>query len=494
MRSQSKGLLALIYLVLLAVHASACATASVSPVVRPSSAPSQPVVPPAPPPAMDQDQFDGSKLYKAAFEAVRDHHIALVDSARRHKWAAEWEGKYTGTMALQTEEGTDEAIRAMLNSLGHRYDHHEDAGETRSSKEKAEGSLVGVGVIARLQGGEQLLKRLPKNVSAGQARSSPVVSSDHPVTIQELVEDGPAARAGLRVGDVLRQIDGQSLEGLTLHQAVEKLRGQQGTVVQITVARREMTGAQSQKTFSVNRRRVNFKVVNFRNFGDGIAHIKLSNFSSQHTLAEMSEALQRAAAGKGVIIDLRDNPGGRVAFAATIAANLLPKGTLVVLNHRKGETMMENRLILGKQLLIILLRSQAEPNKGRLIPQPRPELMIPKSMPMVVLVNERSASASELVSGALKYNRRAVVVGRTTRGKGVGQTVVQLPYGRQINVTSFEFLPGGRKINEVGVTPDVVVDESENGKGDKQLDAARRKIVQMLRDKNDTRRTKASGN
>jgi C-terminal processing protease CtpA/Prc len=158
----------------------------------------------------------------------------------------------------------------------------------------------------------------------------------------------------------------------------------------------------------------------------------------------------------------------------TMISHILPMGNVVTtINRVPGGGMGEIQVTLERDFMLQITDGQPAPGR-------RPPLLIPAEMPVIVLIDEGSASASEMLSGSLQVNHRAVIMGKPSHGKGVGQTVIPLSWGRQINVTSFEFRPGDKAMDWVGVIPDIEVDMPEGAKTDVQLDAATAKAKELI--------------
>ncbi len=432
------------------------------------------------PAAAAVEKFDGPTLYKAAFEAIRDNHILLADQAAREKWAAEWEHKFDKTKQLATEKSTDEAILQMMQSLGQRFDYFFDVDATKAEQEEVSAALVGIGATLKLKNIEDIIKSLPKGATKADAEAAMKVSAGHELMIEQPMEGGPAAQY-LKPGDVIVKVDGKAIDGMLMKDAISLIRGKENTDVEITVARTDDAGKTTELTFKITRKKVTVKVVHTKDLGNGISYIKLDNFMSQNATRELAEALTKAANGKGIILDLRNNPGGSLNAVLTMATYMLPEGTILVTHVRDGDQVVDQTVIAQKQFIIKMGPDDKDPSKTSVSIGDRPKLIVPENMPIVVLVNENSASASEILSGVLQHHKRAVIVGKPSHGKGVGQNVIDLPFGRRLHVTTFEFLPGGAKMDWIGIIPEVDVDQAtDNGKTDNQLDAAVSQIKQLI--------------
>ncbi len=254
------------------------------------------------------------------------------------------------------------------------------------------------------------------------------------VKVVSPIDDTPAAKAGMKPNDLIVAIDDASVTDMTLEEAVDKLRGPVGSQVKITVRRAQTD------PFQLTLTRADIKVdpVKYSLQGKDIGYIRITNFS-ERTSANVEAAykdLQGKASNKliGVVLDLRNNPGGLLDEAVSVSNDFLDKGDIVSI---KGRQNRDNR------------RFEAQPNHD-----------ITHGLPIVVLINGGSASASEIVSGALQDDHRAVVLGTQSFGKGSVQTVLPVKEsgGAMRLTTALYYTPSGRSIQGTGITPDVVVE------------------------------------
>ncbi len=252
---------------------------------------------------------------------------------------------------------------------------------------------------------------------------------DNMLTVIAPIEDTPAYKAGVKAGDKIIKIDGESTKDISLFDAVTKLRGPKGTSVTITIIRK---GLEKSKDITIVRDIIKIKSVKAKVVDDGIGYIKLLQFQ-QKTASDLKKALKDIDKEKinGLILDLRNNPGGLLKGSIDVVSQFLPSGKLVVyIKGRNGERTEFHTLN----------------NKNYY------------DFPMIVLVNEGSASASEIVAGALQDWGQAVVLGTQTFGKGSVQTVFPLNDGSGVRVTTARYYtPKGRSIQTTGITPDIIV-------------------------------------
>lgn len=252
---------------------------------------------------------------------------------------------------------------------------------------------------------------------------------DGVLTIVRPLPNSPAERAGIEAGDQVLEVDGQSLEGLDIMEAITLIRGPRGTDVRLLV-RRE--GLAEPFEVTVTRDRIEVQITEARMLDGDVAYLSLAEFnarSAQQVRAELRTLMGQNPSG--LILDLRNNPGGYLQMAIEVASEFLPRGTLVVTERQRGAPDRELRASRGGTALEI---------------------------PLVVLVNGGSASASEIVAGAIQDHERGILVGETTFGKGSVQQTHTLTDGSSLRVTIAKWvLPGGRILNGDGLEPDIVV-------------------------------------
>jgi len=254
---------------------------------------------------------------------------------------------------------------------------------------------------------------------------------DDILTVVSPIDGTPAYRAGLQPGDRIVKIDGLVTKDMQLSDAVKRMRGKPGTKVTISIVREGMTEA---KDFEITREQIRVHSVRTQDLGQGIAYIKLRQFQEQSS-HDMDQALEKFAKSgmKALVLDLRNNPGGLLTAAVEVTEKFVDDGKLVV--YTEGRVRNQN------------MRFSAHAKHPY------------SALPMVVLVNQGSASASEIVAGALQDYGRAMVVGTQSFGKGSVQTIIPLSDGSGLRLTTAKyFTPKGRSIHGKGITPDIVVE------------------------------------
>jgi carboxyl-terminal processing protease len=307
-----------------------------------------------------------------------------------------------------SKEDAYKAIREMLKKLDDQYTRFMDPEEFKSMQVDTSGELTGIGIQITQ---DEKTKKL---------------------TVISPIEDTPAFKAGILAKDIIIKIDGKSTEGMDTNQAVSMIRGEPGSSVKITILRNGQ-----QKEFDIKRARIEIHPVRYsvqNNPSGDIGYIRLNQFSA-NAAKEMREAIQSLEKKKvaGYILDLRSNPGGLLIASVEIARMWINQGDIVSTIDRQGEVSREQA------------NGRALTNK-----------------PLVVLVDGGSASASEIVSGALQDNKRAVLVGSQTFGKGLVQSVRGLDDGSGVAVTIARYhTPSGRDINKAGIHPDVEINLSD---------------------------------
>ena len=247
------------------------------------------------------------------------------------------------------------------------------------------------------------------------------------------IDDTPASKAGLKAGDYIVKIEGTQVQGKTLTEAVELMRGPVGSSLEITVRRK---GKKKAIIFNITREIIKVQSVKSKILNDSVGYIRLTSFN-ENSSQQIKKVISKFNKNKNLnsfILDLRNNPGGLLSQAIKISDFFLENGEIVSTKSRRAS---ENRKWFAK--------------KGDLI----------DGKSMIVLINYGSASASEIVAGALKDHKRAIIIGENSYGKGSVQSIIPLKNKGAIRLTiSKYYLPSGKSISEIGITPDIEVEES----------------------------------
>ena len=311
--------------------------------------------------------------------------------------------KNTGVTKKSLMQG---ALKGMMESLDDPHSVYFTKEEMRSFQEDIKGKYVGVGMVIQKKVGE-------------------------PLTVVSPVEDGPAYKAGIKPKDKIIEIDGESTYNLTSEEASKRLKGKANTTVKVKVFREvnKMT-----KIFELKRETIELKYVKSKMLDGGIGYLRLTQFGD-NVYPDMKKALEdlQAKGMKGLIFDLRSNPGGELGQSIKIASMFIEKGKIVSTRQKKGEESVYTR-------------------EGKYF----------GDLPMVVLINGGSASASEIVSGALKDHKRATLIGEKSFGKGSVQTLLPLPDGDGIKITIAKYYtPNGISIDGTGIEPDTKIEDKD---------------------------------
>jgi carboxyl-terminal processing protease len=313
------------------------------------------------------------------------------------------------------------AISGMVDALGDPHTAFVDPQIAKRINEDLSGSFEGIGATVEMNGGR--------------------------LTIVAPIKDTPAFKAGLKAGDVVLKVNDTVIQNMTVDEAIALIRGPKGSTVTLTIQR----GSQPAFTVNIVRDTIAIPEVESRMLDNNIAYVRLNEFSATAP-DDLRAALQQLLAQhpKALIFDLRNNPGGFLDAAVKIASEFIKQGNVVLIEKFKNGDQQEYKTDSGG---------------------------VATDIPMVLLVNEGSASASEILSGALKDYKRATIIGTTTYGKGSVQTPHQLSDGSQLRVTIAHFFsPQDHEIDGVGITPDIQVPDPTDAQTlqgqDPQLDRA----------------------
>ncbi len=347
-----------------------------------------------------------------------------VDQTNNEQNWARWRHKYDAS--IKTQEDAYVAIATMLASLNDPYTRFLDPKEFAEETSSIQGSLKGIGIQIAVKDGKLM-----------------VIAP---------LEGTPAERAGIIADDEILEIDGVSTKGITVDKAADKIRGKEGTSVNLLIKRKDNVP----KVYRVTRENIEIKSISQKTPLDTVVpqnmgYIKISSFLSRNLTKEFSNVLAHSLDKQGYIIDLRSNPGGLLDNAINISDMFLPGGVIVSTVDRDGYKVSQ-----------------------------RAARTVYTNKPLVVLINKGSASASEILSGALKDHGRAIIVGEKSFGKGLVQEVNHLPLNSGMNITIQKYLtPSGSDIHKKGITPDVVVELTEDNVKNKD-DVQLKKAIEVL--------------
>ena len=345
--------------------------------------------------------------------------------------------KYVDRAELDTQKMVFGAIEGMVKSIGDPFTAFLKKEESKRLQEDISGEFAGVGIEIGIR--------------------------DEVLTVIAPLEDTPAARAGIIAADKILEIDGESTAGIGLDEAVSKIRGRRGTKVALTISRK-LDGKEETKEVELIRDKIKIPTVKWGVIDSNIGHVRLFSFN-QVAEAEFDKAvseLKKRGADQKIILDLRNNPGGLLDLAIDLSSYFLEPGQVVVIEDFGG--------------------SAAEGSSKRDELKSRTNGSL-KNSKVVVLINKGSASASEIVAGALHDNRGVKLVGEKTFGKGSVQQIENLRAGTSLKITVAKWLtPKGRSISDEGIEPDIKVERTEEDikeDRDPQLDRAIEEIKKL---------------
>ena len=357
----------------------------------------------ATPPSINPDTLTNTSTIKPQklFEKTwKEIDSGFYDSSLNSQDWKYWKKHYKGK--IKTDEDAKVAIDTMIASLDDDYSKYLNKKEYQEQTSSIESKISGIGVN--------------------------IMNDSGKIIVFSVLDNTPAKEAGIKANDVINKVDDKSVSGMNISEVASLVRGKEGTVVKLELIRKHRKIIKYVKRKSIKIESVKSSVKR------DIGYIQISSFIGTSTSTEFLSALEKTKDSKGLILDLRGNTGGLLANAVFIANMFLDKGTIVNIVSRDGK--VEN------------IKAQ---NTTAVIDKP-----------VVILVDGASASASEILSGALKDHHKAVLVGTRTFGKGMVQRIIPLPNSTGLNLTIAKYLtPNGSDINKKGITPDYVVNYTE---------------------------------
>lgn len=385
--------------------------------------------------------YVGTKLYYLAGErraktAIADGSsesgVVNDDSVKKLEALEEFiDEYYYNDEDINTDEMMEGMYAGLVDSLGDPYSVYYTAEEWQDLMQETEGIYYGIGAYLQL------------DLATGFAK------------INGVIPDTPAEESGLRENDIIYMVDGEIVQGLELSEVVSRVKGEEGTIVHLTIYRE---GEPDYLEIDVERRKIESPTVRYEMYDNGVGYIQITEFD-EVTTEQFKEALAviKGSKAKGLILDLRSNPGGSLPVVVDIARSILPKGLIVYTEDKYGER--DEYTCDGKNELDI---------------------------PLVVLINGNSASASEILAGAIKDYDKGTLIGTTTFGKGIVQRILPLTDGTALKLTiSAYYTPKGKNIHGIGIDPDIECefdsDAYYDDGVDNQLERAKQEINRMIK-------------
>ncbi len=367
----------------------------------------------------DSSRAEPKKLFLNSWKIIKKRYY---DSTLNHQNWNKWKERYLNE--IQTEEDAHLAINTMLASLDDPYSRFLNEQEYSEQTTGIDSKIVGIGI----------------NISSVSGK----------IVIISTVEQTPAQKAGIKAGDILSKVDDKEVHGKNISEIAQLIRGEKGTQVKIELIR---NGQKVVKTLT--RDEIKIKSVNHKILPDNIGYIQITSFLGSNVAEDFLSSMKNIKETKGLILDLRGNTGGLLPNAIFVADLFLSEGNIVSIVDRNGI-------------------------KSDINAQYKPTI---QQKPMIILIDGATASASEIVSGALKDAEIATLVGEKTYGKGMVQKIYPMPNKTGMNLTIAKYLtPNGIDINKKGIYPDYVIKYSEKdyyAKKDPQLEHAQKLMKKM---------------
>ena len=369
---------------------------------------------------INKEQTESKKLFLKTWKIIKSKYY---DPTLNGQDWSKWSNRYIDQ--IKNDEDAYVAINTMLASLDDPYSRFLSNKEYAEQSTNIDAKIVGIGVN--------------------------IMSIDGKIVIISVVDGTPAAKAGINAGDIILKANSQNVSGKDVGDVASIIRGEENTYVSLELLRKKQKLSKKIKREEIKIKNIKAKIIE-----NNIGYIQIVSFISSDMTTEFVEALDKTKNCKGIILDLRGNTGGLMPNAVVIADMFLTQGHIVSIVDRE------------KQMSVI--NAQSKPyaiNK-----------------PTVILIDQATASASEILSGALKDNQKAILVGKKTFGKGMIQKIYPLPNQTGMNLTIAKYLtPKGYDINKKGITPDYEIEFSENDfwkNKDPQLDKAKAIIKKLI--------------
>ncbi len=359
--------------------------------------------------------------------------VVSTDTIQKMKTLEDAIGKYFFYEdEISSQELQDGIYKGMINALGDPYSEYYSREELEEAVNSNQGISYGIGAYISMS----------KQMNLAM--------------INGVMEESPALEAGLKEGDIIYEVDGESTQGMSLTQVVNRVKGREGTTVRLSIYRE---GENDFLDFEIERgKQIETTTVEsgMLENTNNIGYLRIREFDGV-TVDQYTEAMAvlKEYDMKGLVLDLRSNPGGDLTAVVDIAGKILPKGLIVYTEDKNG-------------------------NRTEYVRDDKEELDIP----LVVLVNEYSASASEILAGAIQDYNKGTLIGTTTFGKGIVQKIHRLDDGTAVKLTiSAYFTPSGRNIHGIGIEPDIELEYDEEGSEEKGIDNQVEKAIEILEGK-----------
>lgn len=363
------------------------------------------------------------RLFINSWRTIKNNY---VDPKMNGQDWSKWKNRYLPY--IKTNEDVYVAINSMLQSLNDPYSRFMDIPEYESQNIKIDSNISGIGI----------------NVMTIVDR----------IIISSIIEDSPAEKAGLSVGDIITEIDGKKTNGIPIEEDIKLIRGPRGTFVTLDILRKN-----KKLQIKIKRDIIRLKNIRTKILPNNIGYIEIASFMGMTVPKEFESALKTTKNTNGLIIDLRGDAGGLLTNAVLIANMFINEGNIVKVIYRNGE----------KSIM------QAQNNA------------IFKDKPIVILINRGTASASEILAGALRDNKKAILVGERTYGKNSVQQIIPMQNKTGMNLTVAKYLmPNNEDIHTIGINPDYKATYTDNdykNNKDPQLDKAKQVIKTLINNK-----------
>lgn len=349
---------------------------------------------PIQPEIVNNKQISSQQLFDNSWKIIKDKYVDT--DLNSQKWSY-WKKHYKGK--IKTDEDAKVAIDTILSSLNDPYSRFLTKKEFEEQGNSINAEITGIGITMTQDNGKTI--------------------------VYSVIEGTPAQKAGLKANDIITEVDDKNVSAMELSDVATLIRGKKDTVVKLKIKR-----GKTFLTKRIKRERIEIKSVETSITKQNYGYIKIKSFISTNTSKEFVKALAKTSKTKGLIIDLRGNTGGLVTNAVAIANLYITKGNLVSIVYRNGKKYD----VTAQEITPAITK------------------------PTVVLIDETSASASEILSGALKDYKKATLIGSKTFGKGLIQQIIPMENGTGLDITIAKYLtPKGYDINKKGVQPDIVV-------------------------------------